>query len=422
MSFLHFLKSLRPHRREHWIILSVLICSLGHLLVYYIPLTLANAMIAGSGFIFVRTILKYHFRYVLTGLTSFLYSILILWSLCLTFHMFIMDDFLNCDIKTVFIKMFVTPQFFPNLIPFVILALPRNYVFDFSFLWRVMWLFAILYMCYYPYAFWNMIHYQLDMSVNYSDDGGYGDFITNSTCGISYLSPVVLMIFLKKYLRPIQWKCYMGIYVAGMLLTVYMARRGETATSLLFLLLSWVVYILADKKTSKVKAILIGVLISGCGYYLFVNLSDSIFALLLERGTIDSRSGVEDAFYTDMSSVWDWLFGRGWYGAYFDRMFMKYRLGLETGWMTLILRGGLFYLVPYISILLLSFINGFFQSKNIFCKSLAFLCLMQVVSLYPFGWPAFNFFHLTLWIGVWICNNNRYLKMSDIQIKKEVFR
>lgn len=418
----HFIKSLRPYRREHWIIISVLLFACSHIMVYYMPIAFANALNAIAGAIFICTLFRNCTGNVLHGFTSFIYYVLIIWSLCLTIHMLFWDGLLEDNFTTVLLKLFNTPYFLPNMIPFVILVLPRNYYFDFPYLWRVMWLLAILYMCYYPYAFWSMTHYQLDMSVNYGEEGGYGGFITHSTRGISYVSPVVLMMYMKKYLKPSHWKCYIGIHIAAILLTSFMARRGDTAISILYLIFVWLVYFMYDRYISKIKAIFIAVLVILCGYALFTNLSDSFFAIMLERGTVDSRSGVEDAFFADMTSTFDWIFGRGWFGVYFDRMFRQYRAGVETGWLSLILRGGLIYLVSYVSVLLLSFINGFFRSKNIFCKSLAVLCLMQIVSLYPYGWPAFNFFHLTIWIGVWVCNNRRYREMNDELVKNIIFK
>lgn len=80
--------------------------------------------------------------------------------------------------------------------------------------------------------------------------------------------------------------------------------------------------------------------------------------------------------------------------------------------------GGLLYLIPYIGCLLLTFYNGYFRSNNLFCKSFAIMCLMQIISLYPFGWPAFNSFHFILWIGVWLCNSKRFRKQDDNQIFK----
>ncbi len=115
------------------------------------------------------------------------------------------------------------------------------------------------------------------------------------------------------------------------------------------------------------------------------------------------------------------MFGRGWFGRYYEPAIMDYRSDIETGYLALVLRGGLFYLVPYVAILILSFFNGYFRSRNLFCKSFAILCLMQVVNLYPYGWPAFNFYHFVVWVGVWVCNSKKFRRLDNIQIAEYCF-
>ena len=360
----------------------------------------------------------------LKGITGLSYAVLILWSLCLTFHMFFIADIRSTFVEyhgltTWLLAYFGSPMFLPNLIPFVLLVFPRNYQFDFRYLWRVMWLLCILYMCYYPFAFWNMTHYSWsfdDAGLDWGEKGTYGDFISNSTRGIASLLPIVIMVYLKKYLPQKKWRWFLATYVGNILIAAFMARRGGLAMSVLYLVLAGMMYSLNDKRTSKIKMILMATIVVGVIFVLFTNLSDSFFSTLIERGDEDSRSGVEESFYSDMKSQADWLFGRGWFGQYYEALTGYYRSAIETGFLALILRGGCLYLVPYVSCLLLSFCNGYFKSNNLFCKSFALLCLMQFLSLYPYGWPAFNFFHFIIWLGVWICNNCRIRQMTDQQI------
>lgn len=424
MYILSLVKSLRPHRREHWIVLSILVYSLVGVLKYYMPNTLCNALVALSAFIFIMVVCRHASGFHLKGITGLSYAILILWSLCLTFHMFFIADIRSTFVEyhgltTWLLAYFGSPMFLPNLIPFVLLVFPRNYQFDFRYLWRVMWLLCILYMCYYPFAFWNMTHYSWsfdDAGLDWGEKGTYGDFISNSTRGIASLLPIVIMVYLKKYLPQKNWRWFLATYVGNILIAAFMARRGGLAMSVLYLVLAGMMYSLNDKRTSKIKMILMATIVVGVIFVLFTNLSDSFFSTLIERGDEDSRSGVEESFYSDMKSQADWLFGRGWFGQYYEALTGYYRSAIETGFLALILRGGCLYLVPYVSCLLLSFYNGYFKSNNLFCKSFALLCLMQFLSLYPYGWPAFNFFHFIIWLGVWICNNCRIRQMTDQQI------
>ena len=431
MYIVSLVKSLKPHRREHWIMLSILVYSLVGVLRYYLPNPVCNALMTLSAFIFIMVICKHASGFHLKGMTGLFYGILILWSLCLTFHMFFIADIKSTFVEyhgvtTWLLAYFGSSMFLPNLIPFVILVFPRNYQFDFRYLWRVMWLLCILYMCYYPFAFWNMTHYSWSMDqvagAEWGDKGTYGDFITNSTMGISALAPVVIMVYFKKYLTQKRWQWFLIAYVGGILLTAFMARRGGLVMSVLYLVLAWVMYALSDKKTSKFKMVLMAAVVIGLGYMLFSNMADSFFATLLERGDEDSRSGVEESFYADMKSLTDWTFGRGWFGQYYEPAFRTFRSSIETGYLALILRGGFLYLIPYVAILAFTVFNGYFKSRNLFCKSFAIMCLMQIISLYPYGWPAFNFFHFTLWLGVWICNIKPFREMNDNQIVVKIFK
>lgn len=423
-------KSLKPYRREHWIMLSILIYSLTGVLKYYLPNFICNVLIMLSALTFIVTVFKNSKSCQLRGMTCFFYSFLIFWSVMLTLHMFFIADIRSTfveynGITTWLLAYFGSSMFLPNLMPFVILAFPRNYQFDFKYLWRVMWLMCILYSCYFPFAFWNMTHYTWSFDqiagTAWGDEGTYGDFITNSTMGIASLAPVVIMVYFKKYIHPKQWKWFTVVYVGSLLIQAYLARRGGLAMSVLYLVMAWGMYAFNDRSTSKIKMIIIAVFIVALGYALFNNMADSFFATLMERGDEDTRGGVEESFYADMKTETDWIFGRGWFGQYFDPIFNYSRSQIETGYLALILRGGYFYLIPYVAILLLSFINGYFKSNNLFCKSFGILCLMQVVSLYPWGWPLFNFFHFFVWLGVWICNNKGFRNINDKEIQEKLF-
>lgn len=425
------IKSLKPSRREHWMMLAILIYSLNGVLKYYVPSALCNVLTTVSALTFIWTVLKHIHGFNLKGVTGIFYVVLILWSVCLTFHMFFIADVRSAftdyhGLTTWLLAYFGSAMFMPNLVPFVILAFPRNYQFDFRYLWRVMWLMCILYLCYYPFAFWNMTHYswsfeQVAGSV-WGDKGTYGDFITNSTIGIASLAPVVIMVYFKKYLNVKQWKWFLIAYVGSILIQAFLARRGGLVMSVLYLVLAWGMYALNDKRTSKFKMVLLAAVVIGLGYMLFSNMADSFFATLIERGSEDTRDGVEVSFYDDMKSQSDWLFGRGWFGQYYEPNFKVFRSSIETGYLALILRGGYLYLIPYVAVLALTVFNGYFKSNNLFSKSFAIICLMQIISLYPYGWPAFNFFHFIIWIGVWVCNLPQVRKMTDKQIVSKVFK
>lgn len=424
------IKSLKPSRREHWMMLSILVYSIVGVLKYHLPMPICNALSVACALTFIIVVLKHISGFHLNGLTGFFYGILILWSVCLTFHMLFIADVRSTfatfhGLTTWLLAYFGSAMFLPNLIPFVILAFPRNYRFDFKYLWRVMWLMCILYLCYYPFAFWNMTHYSWSfdqvVGTDWGESGTYGDFITNSTMGIASLAPVVIMVYFRKYLNSRQWNWFFIAYVGSILIQVFLARRGGLVMSVMYLVMAWGMYVLNDKYTSKFKMIILAIVVIGLCFMLFTNMADSLFSTLIERGTEDSRGGVEENFYADMKSQSDWIFGRGWFGQYWEPAMCVYRSTIETGYLALILRGGFLYLIPYVMVIGLTIFNGYFRSNNLFCKSFAIMCLMQAISLYPYGWPAFNFFHFIIWMGVGICNLPNVRKLTDNQIISRIF-
>lgn len=430
MSANQFIVSLKPYRREHWMILCLLAYAINGVLKYYLPSIACNIIATFSGFGFLFMIIKHLNRNSLRGFTGFIYGFLVLWSVALTLRMFFIDDVRSTlqdynGWTTWLLAYFGSSNFLPNMLPLFLLAFPNNYKFDYKYLWRVMWLLCILFLCYYPFAYHSMINFQwsnvMAAGEEWGDKGTYGDFITNSTIGILSITPVVIMIYFKEYLDKKQWIFYLVAFFGSALMTAYMARRGGLAMSALYLVLAWLVYALYDKKSSKIKFLLISGIVIYLGYSFYSGSADTFFSTLSERGDEDTRSGVEIAFYLDMQDVNDWIFGRGWFGQYYDYFFRAKRFGVETGYLTIILKGGLLYLIPYLLLLGTSFYNGLFRSKNIFCKSFAIICLMKILSLYPFGWPAFDFLHLVVWLGVWVCNSKTIRNMNDDKIKQFFF-
>lgn len=320
MYILSLVKSLRPHRREHWIVLSILVYSLVGVLKYYMPNTLCNALVALSAFIFIMVVCRHASGFYLKGITGLSYAILILWSLCLTFHMFFIADIRSTFVEyhgltTWLLAYFGSPMFLPNLIPFVLLVFPRNYQFDFRYLWRVMWLLCILYMCYYPFAFWNMTHYSWsfdDAGLDWGEKGTYGDFISNSTRGIASLLPIVIMVYLKKYLPQKNWRWFLATYVGNILIAAFMARRGGLAMSVLYLVLAGMMYSLNDKRTSKIKMILMATIVVGVIFVLFTNLSDSFFSTNKQRKYYKKLFSLQHEFIMK-THCWDFVFvNTGW--------------------------------------------------------------------------------------------------------------
>ena len=116
--------------------------------------------------------------------------------------------------------------------------------------------------------------------------------------------------------------------------------------------------------------------------YLLETLEDT-FVVLFDRIDADTRSGVEDDFFRDFTGVEEWLFGRGMDGTYRSPSVAELdtmnRRGIETGYLNIILHGGLFLLFSYFSLSVIVYI------------------IFHFVWLYPSGTPKLNLEYFVLW-------------------------
>lgn len=119
----------------------------------------------------------------------------------------------------------------------------------------------------------------------------------------------------------------------------------------------------------------------------------------------ESRSIVFQDFFIDFSSIKDWVAGRGIDGMVFRSISEEGNMAgyIENGFLTIILKGGLLYLVPYILILLRASYLGFIKSNNDMVKSLAALILIYVLMMFHFNLPAFTTRYIFIWIAVSAC-------------------
>lgn len=136
------------------------------------------------------------------------------------------------------------------------------------------------------------------------------------------------------------------------------------------------------------------VVVLGFGLYSLIANTD-IFDFLFYRMFGDSgrssmfiennRSLMTQELITDFnSSPLSWIIGRGvngYYVSHSDYSYHGYRAWMEWGYLYLILKGGVVYLFLYVYLFLHAAKQGFFHSKNILSKAMAFVCLFQVMHL-----------------------------------------
>lgn len=420
-----YLRSLFPHNPFQILCTCIFLYSLCGILEYYLPMAIINATRCICGFSYIMIPLLFRKPLFIGRIATKCYKIMIFWSFLITMHMVFIDDidksFLpNNDIKTWLNAIFGSMQFLPNMIPLILLVPPKEKS-DFTFLWRIMWLMCIIYLLFLPISLLSMLTYDFNMNSGkqWGEEGTYGGFITYSTLGIASITPPSVMIYFKKYLN-VRWLMYIIAFGTAIFIGLYMARRGRTVIYFLYIISAWWIYTASAKKHIGVKNFIYALIFLLLLDFIYDKYSDSVFSLLLERGLDDSRTGVEVSFFKDMDLI-SWIFGRGWFGTYYEPSWLSQRASIETGYLALVLRGGLIYLIPYVLLLAITFYQGYYKSNNIFCKSLGMICFIQILSLYPSGWPDFNYTHFMIWLGVWICNTPYFRELSNHDIKKNLF-
>ena len=143
------------------------------------------------------------------------------------------------------------------------------------------------------------------------------------------------------------------------------------------------------------------------------------FSFLMSRLGDDTRSGVEHDLIRDMDAF-SWIFGRGLYGTYYSPTAIDsiHRGMIETGYLHMILKGGMINLTLYVALLLRTVYNGIFKSRNNLGVAFGYLALMYLVRLYPGGHINMTFEFCILWFGIAFCNYRRLYMASNDEIKK----
>jgi hypothetical protein len=119
----------------------------------------------------------------------------------------------------------------------------------------------------------------------------------------------------------------------------------------------------------------------------------------------ESRGAVFYDFFFDFNSVSDWIFGRGLEGRVLRSINLEvgYSDVIENGALTVVLKGGLLYLIPFILILLRASYLGFTNSKNDLTKALASLQIVYVLGMLYFNLPSFTTAYIFIWISASAC-------------------
>jgi hypothetical protein len=154
---------------------------------------------------------------------------------------------------------------------------------------------------------------------------------------------------------------------------------------------------------------------------IFRNKRSDAFTLIRERVNEDTRSNVEDYFHLDMDKK-DWIIGRGIEGIYYcptGATESGYRTVIETGYLQIILKGGIISLGLLLLIALPAIFMGLFYSRNILSKAAAIWILFWLIAMFPTTVASFTLNYLLVWISIGICYSRKIRNMPEEFVREQ---
>ena len=235
--------------------------------------------------------------------------------------------------------------------------------------------------------------------------------------------PCGFILLTYKYQSRIKIIIALGAMILAFMFSIYKARRGLSFICLSILVSYYFLYLHSTKR--KILIIYLSILFTIIGLFLvssnYKTNKDGLFSFISERGDEDTRTGVEIYFYNDMETK-DWIIGRSISGQYYcpgigEKRISEYRELIETGYLQIILKGGIIKLILYLMITIPALILGLFYSKNQFSKAAGIWILVSVLSLYPTTVESFSLQYFLIWISIGICYSKIIRKLSDREIE-----
>jgi hypothetical protein len=233
--------------------------------------------------------------------------------------------------------------------------------------------------------------------------------------------PCGFILFTYKYHIPKKNLIALAAVILSFLFAIYRARRGLSFICLTILFFAFLIYFYNTK--SKIAIVYFLVLAIVLGIFKISNTYKinygGLFGYVLERGEADTRTGVEIFFYNDMKTK-DWIFGRGINGEYYcpgiDSDETDYRSYIETGYLQIILKGGLISLVLYLLMAVPALFLGFFNSQNMLARASALWIFIALISLYPTSVDSFSLQYMLVWISIAVCYSKKIRNLTDSDI------
>jgi hypothetical protein len=211
------------------------------------------------------------------------------------------------------------------------------------------------------------------------------------------------------------------VLIVALYFAIFRARRGLIFICGTTLASIGMVYLISAKRKMLIIITLV-IFVGFVALFMAGRKTPAMFNFLVDRGEEDTRSGVEVYMYADMSST-DWVIGKGLKGEYYCPIVDNvndasgFRGYIETGYLQMILKGGIMSIVLLLLILIPAIFKGLFKSKNILSKAAAIWITLWIIYEYPVIGVGFTMHYVLVWISVGICYSKKIRNMADSTIK-----
>jgi len=235
-------------------------------------------------------------------------------------------------------------------------------------------------------------------------------------------APVVFILLTYRYHSARRIILAIVVTAITLFFSLVRARRGLIFISTSFILYSVIFFFFQTRL--KFVMIYMGILMISLllafSNKLYNIDNNKVIGFLYNRVDEDSRTPVEDFFYEDMTTQ-DWIIGKGFDGTYFapkveEDAPTNYRSVIETGYLQLVLKGGLINLGLFLIITFPAFILGLFFSKNVLSKAAAMFVFQCIIDLEPQNSVFFNLNYVLVWIFIGICYSKEIRNLTDSQV------
>lgn len=405
-------------RKENFLLFGIFIYTFGVLLPMFFPITYIGAGCCFIGLFFIIAAFQ-NFSFSLLPKNKYLkliFKLYFIWSIIV----FLRGIFDSEDIKD-FMFYLIGNRF--GLIPFVFIPLAIIYGTNIFFYKNIFkWIFV------YTIAFILLtIVYLIPVldSPKYGEEYvkyvGWIEFLTKSL----YLSCSLVLLTIPFQKIKIQISSLLAFCLALLISTIF-ARRNLIFSIGIAGIFTIIFYSFSRFGTPKKLLFfaIITVLMSTFYVYLSKNSTVERFTFLtsrLEEGLNESRDDIEQKMFKDFSATpLDYIWGRGGNGSYTTSEFIEIngnqRRSMETGYLAMILKGGVIYLFLHLLILIPAVYKGLFQSNNFLVKAGALLIIISILELYPAGFNGATLYNLIIWACVGMCYSLGMRRMDNKEI------